>query len=176
LQSGDLLSTGKPRGHLPGLGGRELERNRLPAYRDHPTVRVVLGPQDDYFGEDTIRVFLSEEYAISSTSDRMGLRLQGPRLTHRAASEIVSSGIALGAIQVPPNAQPIILTADHQTAGGYPVIATIIRADMPLLAQCVPGQSTVRFAAVSIDEAQSIYRESASRWLPVDPGLDAVAF
>jgi len=176
LEAGDLLATGAPRGHLPSLAGRALPPNRCPRYSDSPTVRVVLGPQDDYFKPETIQTLLSQEYAVSGTSDRMGLRLQGAPLEHRGAAEIISNGIALGAIQVPPNAQPIVLTADHQTAGGYPVIATIIRADMPLLAQCVPGQSRVRFTAVSVEEAQAIYRAAATRWQPEESVPDAVAF
>ncbi|MDE3091858.1 MAG: hypothetical protein KGJ80_21000, partial [Chloroflexota bacterium] len=123
-----------------------------------------------------LEVLLSQAYEISAMSDRMGLRLQGPPLEHRGAAEIISNGIALGAIQVPPNAQPIILTADHQTAGGYPVIATVVRADLPLLAQCVPGQSRVRFAVVSLEEAQAIYRAFATRWQPDEPQADVFAF
>jgi len=176
LQAGDLLSTGEPCGHRPSLAGRALPLDRRPAYGDHPVVRVVLGPQDDYFSAETIRVFLSEEYAVTATSDRMGLRLQGTPLEHRGAAEIISNGIALGSVQVPPNAQPIILTADRQTAGGYPVIATVIRTDMPLLAQCVPGQSRVRFQVVSVEDAQAIYRAASSRWQPDELAPDAVAF
>jgi antagonist of KipI len=176
LQAGDLLSTGEPRGHLPSLAGRALPPDRRPAYGDHPVVRVVLGPQDDYFGAETIRVFLSEKYAVTATSDRMGLRLQGAPLEHRGAAEIISNGIALGSIQVPPNAQPIVLTVDRQTAGGYPVIATVIRADIPLLAQCVPGQSLLRFQAVLVEDAQAIYRATASHWQPDELAPDAVSF
>ncbi len=176
LQAGDILSIGETRGHLPSLAGRAAPENRRQAYSDHPTVRVVLGPQDDYFDAETIQILLSREYAVGETSDRMGLRLQGARLAHRGAAEIISNGIALGAIQVPPNGQPIVLTADHQTAGGYPVIATIIRTDMPLLAQCVPGRSSVRFQSCAVDEAQAIYRASSIRWQPEESALDGVAF
>ncbi len=158
LKSGDVLSVNPPRGHPSNLAGRWLPEAGIPNYSDSPTVRVILGPQDDYFDSHSVHLFLSQEYQVGLLSDRMGLRLQGPSLQHTGAKEIISSGIALGAIQVPPDGQPIILMADRQTAGGYPVIATVIRADIPLLAQCVPGQSRVRFRAVTLDEAQEGYR------------------
>ena len=176
LQAGDMLAAGATRVHLSGLAGRSLAIETRPRYLDNPTVRVVLGPQNDYFTPEAIEVFLSEVYEVSTTSDRMGLRLQGPPLTHKGAKEIISCGIALGAIQVPPNAQPIILTADRQTVGGYPVIATVIRSDTPLLAQYVPGHSRVRFKEVSIEEAQEIYRVSTSKWKPPEAEPDVVAF
>ena len=77
----------------------------------------------------------------------MGYRLQGPHLAHRGAAEIISAGVVTGAVQVPADGQPIVLMADHQTSGGYPVIATVLSADIPLLAQCLPG-SRLRFAPI----------------------------
>ena len=176
LRTGDMPAAGETRVHLSGLAGRSLAIENRPRYLDDPIVRVILGPQNDYFTPEAIEQFLAEEFEVTITSDRMGLRLHGPPLTHKGAKEIVSCGIAPGAIQVPPNAQPIILTADRQTVGGYPVIATVIRSDLPLLAQCVPGQSRVRFKAVSMAEAQEIYRGSISKWKPEDVEPDAVAF
>jgi KipI family sensor histidine kinase inhibitor len=163
LQAGDMLSIAETARHLPAGAGRMVENDSIPRYSHHPLVRVVLGPQANYFSDEIIQTLLSNEYAVSATSDRMGLRLQGALLTHQRAKEIISNGIALGAIQVPPNAQPIILMADRQTVGGYPVIATVIRADMPLLAQCIPGSSTVRFRVVTLQEAQEIYRAENAR-------------
>jgi KipI family sensor histidine kinase inhibitor len=176
LQAGDVLAIGETRAHLPSLAGRVLPEEQRPAYRDDPAVRVVLGPQDDFFARQVIETFFAQLFEVSATSDRMGLRLQGALLPHKGASEIVSNGVALGAIQVPPNAQPIILMADRQTAGGYPVIATVIRADIPLLAQCLPGQSRVRFRAVAIEEAQAIYRAEARKWQPQDSLPEVFAF
>lgn len=175
LQPGDILSVGRIQRHLPSLAGRQLGEHR-PGYSDHPVVRVVLGPQDEYFTPDAIETLLSQEYQGSTTSDRMGLRLQGPPLIHKGAKEMVSSGIAPGSIQVPPDAQPIVLMADRQSVGGYPLIATIIRSDIPLLAQCLPGQSSVRFQAISVEEAQSIYRAEQNRWRPEGLEQDAIAF
>ncbi len=176
VQAGDRLSVGPVHLHLPSLAGRSLApEHRLP-YSDHPVVRVVLGPQDDYFTSDAIETLLSQAYHVSTTSDRMGLRLQGPPLAHKGAKEMISSGIPLGAIQVPPDAQPIVLVADRQSVGGYPLIATIIRRDIPLLAQCLPGQSSVRFQAISVEAAQAIDRAAAKRWRLEEGQPDALAF
>ena len=97
-------------------------------------VRIVLGPQEDYFTPAGLRTLLESTYAVSQASDRMGMRLEGPALEHSAKGyNIVSDGIAHGSIQVPGNGLPIILLADRQTTGGYPKIATVISADLPAL-------------------------------------------
>jgi antagonist of KipI len=159
LQRGDLIPVGQVHYPLPERAGRTFPRHLTVNYSDAPEVRVVLGPQDDYFTEAGVAAFLSGEYTVSSTSDRMGCRLQGPPITHKDATGIISDGIPLGTVQVPPDGQPIVMMADRQTTGGYPKIATIASADIPLLAQCAPGQSSVRFRAVSVEEAQASYRE-----------------
>ena len=159
LQRGDLIPVGQVHYPLPERAGRTFPRHLIADYSDAPEVRVVLGPQDDYFTEAGIAAFLSGEYTVSSASDRMGCRLQGPPITHKDATGIISDPIPLGAVQVPPDGQPIVMLADRQTTGGYPKIATVASADIPLLAQCVPGQSSVRFRVVSVEEAQASYRE-----------------
>lgn len=121
-------------------------------------IRVVLGPQDDYFTEGAIESFLSMTYTISSQSDRMGYRLHGPTLAHARGYDIVSDGIVPGSIQVPGSGQPIVLLADAQTTGGYPKIATVISADLPLLGRRRPG-ATVRFCAVTQEQAEQARRE-----------------
>ena len=169
LQEGDGLAVGKVAGHLASGAGRWLPPVRRPAYDDRPTVRVVLGPQDDSFTPEALRMLFSQSYQVKASADRMGLRLSGPPLARAGAREAISGGVVLGAIQVPPDGQPIILMADRQTAGGYPVIATVILNDIPLLAQCLPGLSSVRFEAVSLDEAQAIYRATSEAWRPDEP-------
>ena len=159
LKEGDLIPLGQTALHLPSLAGREFQPGCIPNYSDSPEVRVVLGPQDDYFTEEGIATFLSSEYKVSPTSDRMGYRLQGPEIAHKGRADIISDGIALGSVQVPADKQPIVMMADRQTTGGYPKIATVISADIPLLAQCMPGASTVTFKAVAVEEAQARYRE-----------------
>jgi biotin-dependent carboxylase-like uncharacterized protein len=133
----------------------ELPMRTLPARRaDTGPIRVVLGPQDDYFTAETIRQFLDSEWRISPTSDRMGYRLDGPRLTHAKGHNIVSDGIANGHIQIPGNGQPLVLLADRGTTGGYPKIACIATVDLGRFAQSPVG-SAVRFRAVSIEDAQT---------------------
>jgi biotin-dependent carboxylase-like uncharacterized protein len=159
LKQGDRIPVGRVNYSLPERAGRTFPRHLVPNYSDAPEIRVVLGPQDDYFTKAGIADFLSGEYAVSSTSDRMGCRLQGPPITHKGATGIISDPIPLGAIQVPPDGQPIVMLVDRQTTGGYPKIATVASADIPLLAQCAPGQSRVRFRAAGVEEAQASYRE-----------------
>ena len=112
------------------------------------TVRVVRGPQDDHFDEGALRLFLAEPWRVGATSDRIGCRLEGPRLAHRGPSEIVSDGLVPGAVQVPPDGAPIVVMPDGPTTGGYPKIATVVAADLALLAQLVPGEGEVHFQAV----------------------------
>jgi 5-oxoprolinase (ATP-hydrolysing) subunit C len=115
-------------------------------------LRFVPGPQADAFTDAAMARFCRAPYTLSPHSDRMGYRLEGEKLAHAHGHDIVSDGIAFGAIQVPGDGLPIVLMADRQPTGGYPKIGTVIRADLPRLAQCRAGD-TVRFRAVSTDEA-----------------------
>ncbi|NLE77440.1 MAG: biotin-dependent carboxyltransferase [Chloroflexi bacterium] len=160
LKAGDRLPVGPTR--APVDGGRAMPVGDRPPYGDDVTVRVVLGPQDSYFTHEGLDRFLGSVYMVSPASDRMGYRLQGPEVTHRERTQIISDGLPLGAVQVPPDRQPIVMMADHQTTGGYPKIGTVIAADIPLLAQCMPGLSQVCFAAVTLAEAQAAYRAMAA--------------
>jgi 5-oxoprolinase (ATP-hydrolysing) subunit C len=123
-------------------------------------VRVVLGPQDDYFTPEGVETFLSAIYTVSGEADRMGYRLSGPAIRHAKGHNIVSDGIVTGSVQVPGGGEPIVMMADRQTTGGYPKIATVISADLRVLAQRRPGQ-TVRFAAIDVRDAQRLARERA---------------
>jgi biotin-dependent carboxylase-like uncharacterized protein len=137
------------------------------------TVRVVLGPQQDYFADDQISAFLAGPWTISAKRDRMACFLDGPRLTHARGYNIVSDGIAMGAIQVPGDGRPIVLMADRQSTGGYPKIATVIGPDLGRLAQARPG-AKFRFEAVSIEQAVTARREEAAalaRGIVVEPLL-----
>ncbi|WP_316860432.1 biotin-dependent carboxyltransferase family protein [uncultured Cohaesibacter sp.] len=116
-------------------------------------IRVVLGPQDDYFGTEAITGFLSQTYRISQEANRMGVRLLGEPIGHLKGADINSDGIVTGSIQIPGNGLPIILLADHQTTGGYPKIATVIRADVARLGRMVPG-SELSFLKVGIEDAE----------------------
>lgn len=125
-----------------------------------PRIRVVLGPQDDYFTPEAVASFLSAPYEVTRAADRMGIRLQGPPLAHEKGFNIVSDGIAPGSIQVPGDGQPIILLADRQTTGGYPKIATVASVDLPALGRSGPG-TILNFEAISVEEAENLRREQA---------------
>lgn len=122
-------------------------------------IRVVWGPQEDYFTPAARDLFVASSYRISRDSDRMGSRLEGPQLDHdpERGSEIISDGIVPGAIQVPGNGAPIVLLADGPTVGGYPKIATVISVDLPILATLQPGRS-ISFRAVNTATAEQLLR------------------
>ncbi len=163
------------RAGIGGIDGRALRAgDRLPLLLAAPSgpdlaaikavdpgigpIRVVLGPQEDYFTADGLQTFLAAGYTITANADRMGIRLTGIPIEHGPKGyNIVSDGIATGAIQVPGSGEPLILLADRQTTGGYPKIATVITADLPRLGQARPG-SVLRFAAISRAEALSVLR------------------
>jgi allophanate hydrolase len=153
LRAGDVL----PLTHPNGGESAELSLREPPALRHDAPIRVVLGPQDDHFTEAAIAALLGAEFTVSKSADRMGMRLDGPSLRHRHGYNIVSDGIATGAIQVPGSGQAILLLADHQTTGGYPKIATVISADLPVVGRKRPGEK-IRFAAVSAEEGEYLRR------------------
>ena len=132
-------------------------------------IRVVMGPQDDYFTDTGKTTFLSSYYTITLLSDRMGYRLDGPEIEHRGDYNIVSDGIAPGSVQVPGTRKPIVLLADRQTTGGYPKIATVITADLSRLGQMAPGE-VIHFKAISIEEAEREYIRM-NRFLEKIPSL-----
>ncbi|WP_405946700.1 biotin-dependent carboxyltransferase family protein [Streptomyces prunicolor] len=110
-------------------------------------LRVTLGPRDDWFTPEAVRTFTSRAYRVSSASNRIGLRTEGPALERSLTGELPSEGMVLGAVQVPPDGRPVVFLADHPTTGGYPVIAVVRPSDLPAAAQAVPG-TPVRFVAV----------------------------
>ena len=122
------------------------------------TLRVILGPQREAFSDDAIARFLGESFCVGATSDRIGCRLSGPPLEHAGAPEIVADGMVPGCVQVPPDGRPIVALADGPTTGGYPKVATVIGADLPLLAQALGGEGRVRFEALSVEEARQAAR------------------
>ncbi|HET6522491.1 MAG TPA: biotin-dependent carboxyltransferase family protein [Geminicoccaceae bacterium] len=136
---------------------KEMAVGGPPDYGSGP-VRVVPGPQDDHFTGAAVETFLSSEYVVSKDADRMGLRLEGPKLEHRDGWDIVSDGIVTGSVQVPGSGLPIVLLVDHQTAGGYTKIATVISADLPRVGRMLPGQR-LAFRAVVVEEAEALRRE-----------------
>lgn len=152
LQKDDVIKFRKPNPDLRGLNIRHISPEFVP--RLEYKIRVVLGPQDDMFTEHGIGTFLSESYVVTPEFDRMGCRLDGEIIEHKGESgDIISDGIAFGAIQVPTAGKPIIMLSDRQTTGGYTKIANVISADFRILAQLKAGDR-VRFAQVSVAAAQ----------------------
>jgi biotin-dependent carboxylase-like uncharacterized protein len=137
LKAGDRLPLGE-RG-APGA----LTARPAPAIEPRPDgplrLRVLPGPQVDYFAGDALEVLQSAAYTVGGKSDRMGFRLEGPVLAHARGADIISDATPLGVLQVPASGQPILLMADRQTAGGYPKIATVIAADVSAAGQLGPG-------------------------------------
>lgn len=164
LQPGDLLPLGPPPDPRPpaALAGRLLAEANRPPYAEALTVEVVLGPQLGAFSQAALAAFLTATFTVTTEADRMGYRLAGPALTP-ARGDLLSEGMALGAIQVPAGGQPIVMLADRPTTGGYPKIATVTRADVPLLAQCPPGQGQLRFRATSVAAAHGRYQDRLAR-------------
>ena len=159
LQAGDVLPVGPPARPPLELAGRYLPEEKRPAYDERLTVEVIPGPQADRFTEEGRETFLSSEYKISLSSDRMGYRLEGPPVAHSAGADIISDGLAAGSVQVPASGQPIVMMSDRPTTGGYPKIATVVSADLPLLAQSPPGTGRLRFRETTVEAAQARWRD-----------------
>lgn len=155
LNSGDEI----PLGDRPiDNTGSYLPKESIPVYSKDNTIRVIFGPQDDYFTDEAKEIFLNSQYTITTEADRMGYRLDGPKIQHREGPDIISDGIVFGSIQVPGHGSPIIMMADRQTTGGYTKIATVITPDLSTLSQIGPGNS-MNFKSISIEESHRIYRE-----------------
>ena len=132
-------------------------KRRRPVYGQEITVRVIPGPQADYFTAQGYRTLWEQPFSVSPKSDRMGLRLDGPTIETVGGSDIVSDGIALGSIQVTSGGQPIILLADRQTTGGYAKIGTVCSFDIPKLAQLKPG-GIIHFEEITVEAAQRLLK------------------
>ena len=133
-------------------------------------IRVIWGPQDDYFSENGRQTFVSSDYRVSKEADRMGIRFEGPTIEHSKGADIISDGIGPGAIQVPGAGLPIVLLGDRQTVGGYSKIATVASVDLPRLGR-LPSGRTVRFTAITVDEAEALRREQQTRLANAIAGL-----
>ena len=121
-------------------------------------IRVLKGPQFNYFSKESKRNFFLKDYKITNLTDRMGMRLEGSNIKNIVSTNIRSEGITKGAIQVPADGQPIILLTDYPTIGGYPKIANVISADYHLLIQKIPGEK-IYFKNVELNEAEQLYKE-----------------
>ena len=164
LEKDDVIAFRAPKTELKNMKDRSLYPEFVP--RKEYTVRVVLGPQDDAFTDAGIQTFLSEVYTVTPEFDRMGCRLEGAAVAHKESGDIISDGIAFGAIQIPSAGKPIIMLADRQTTGGYTKIANVITADFRIIGQLKAGDK-VRFEKVSIAHAQDalLTQRTALNWL-----------
>lgn len=169
LQPDDVLKVAAASSQKP-IVPVQLPEQWVKRYENSCKVRVLLGPQEDYFTEKGIQTLLQSSYVVSDEADRMGYRLQGAIIEAGKKPDIVSDALCQGAIQVPGHGMPIIMMADRQTTGGYAKIATVISPDLSFLAQTKPGD-TICFALSTEQEAVSALRlenqayENAARWL-----------
>lgn len=159
LRAGDALPVGRepaspPRSIDPAAAVRALDSTRLADWYRRDVLRVTPGPQHDWFTAEAHRVLADAAWRVTEGSDRMGLRLDGAPLARRREGELLTEGVALGAVQVTPDGLPLVLFVDHQTTGGYPKIASVAAVDLHLLGQLRP-RDTVRFAPIGFDEARA---------------------
>lgn len=172
LKKGDKINIKAPKTNLPNFNNRFVSPDDFSS--NEITLRVIRGPQDDYFTKKGINTFFTSTYTVSDEADRMGVRLTGEIIEHVEDGNMISDGIAFGSIQVPSNGQPIIVLADRQTTGGYTKIATVASFDLPLIGQAKPGVK-IKFKEISIEEAQQIYLEECAELRELEKRLNRVA-
>jgi antagonist of KipI len=149
LSAGDVISVAGLQA-APAISGRHLALHELPDYADH-TLAAIGGPHVTRLGAEGRNALFGSAFQVSRDADRMGYRLEGPML-ELSGDELLSFGLVFGAVQVPRSGHPILLMADHGTAGGYPVVATVAGAALPVAAQLMPGDE-LTFAEVAIEAA-----------------------
>ncbi len=164
LRDGDVLRSVPSARRLSGRWS--IDERVLPRYSTEPTVRVIPGAHAHEFGEALYR----SRFGVSAKSNRMGIRLEGPRLERAGGDDLVSTAVAPGTIQVPPDGNPIVLIADAQTLGGYPRVGHVASVDFPLLAQLAPGDG-VRFSRTTVGEAHALARSEEHRIALLHQGL-----
>jgi len=153
LRKGDVLPVGAP--------SEDVVAHRIPSARLHSlwprkVLRVTDGPQIDTFSEQARRAFFRSKFRVTEQSDRTGLRLEGPAITCQAGGDMITEGVPLGAIQITPSGQPIILFVEQQTTGGYPKIANVIGVDLHRLGQLRP-RTDIRFERISLRVARALW-------------------
>lgn len=153
LRAGDVLRHHEP---LVQPARRALAASLRPSYDS--TVRMIAGAHQPLLGPASREALFGSALRVSQRSDRMGYRLEGANLVLRAPVELLSAGVAAGTLQLPPGGAPILLMADHQTTGGYPIVGHVATVDLGKVAQLRPGDA-IRFAGISLDEAQRLYLE-----------------
>jgi antagonist of KipI len=155
LRKGDRLEIGTDESLFRR---RRISPEGLEALRPRSTIRVTDGPQSDWFSEAAWVVFCQAVFQVSEKSNRMGIRLEGSPIPIDTSREMITEGVSLGAIQVTPSGQSIILFVEQQTTGGYPKIANVISSDLHCLGQLRPRES-IRFERIEMNEARSLLVE-----------------
>ncbi|HEX8817606.1 MAG TPA: biotin-dependent carboxyltransferase family protein [Terriglobales bacterium] len=155
LRKGDVLVVGPA---PQPFHTRALASHATDLLAQRKTFRITPGPQVEKFSEPSRQLFYESTFSIAEESDRLGLRLTGPAIHANSHREMITEGVSLGAIQITPEGQPIILFVDQQTTGGYPKIANVITADLPSLGQLRP-RDQVRFEPVNWDAARQLLIE-----------------
>jgi len=152
LRKGDRLELGAV---IPVVRKRSLAPKMLERFQPRKVIRVTDGPQSDWFEDSAWQTFCSGAFRVTEQSNRMGIRLEGPSIPLDSSREMITEGVSLGAVQVPPSGQPIILFVDQQTTGGYPKIANVISADVHSLGQLRP-RDVIRFERIEMSAARSL--------------------
>ncbi len=176
LQGGDAIPLAK--GEAPERDERVLDSSDLAPPR---RLRVLEGPQDDYFSDSERSVFFGRDYVVGPGWSRMGMRLEGTPVRHSRGYDVASDGVVRGSIQIPGDGLPVVLLAEHQTTGGYPKIGAVISADLPALGRLACG-APIAFERVTLEEAEEAARAMAAfverlpaRCRPVAAALDLPA-
>lgn len=162
LKAGDVINSGEPAPLWRRLGGFRLPEEAIPAYTAGEPLAIMTGLQEEAFTDKGKQVLFESEYIVTAQSDRMGCRLEGPKVEHtERGADIVSDAIPLGAVQIPGHGMPIIMLADRQTTGGYTKIGVLTPLSIASLVQKVPG-TKVRFRAASVEEGALEQRRIAA--------------
>jgi biotin-dependent carboxylase-like uncharacterized protein len=155
LRKGDILHMGNAANVAMH---QSIPHETIERLRPRKVLRATVAPQTDLFSADAVRVFYTNPYTVTEESNRMGLRLEGVALKTAHSGQMITEGVSIGAIQVPPGGQPIILFVEQQTTGGYPKIANVVSADLPSVGQLRP-RDEIRFEFVTPTVALALIRD-----------------
>lgn len=156
LKKGQLIETGEL--YTEVTERVSTSHSLRPRYSKAPTLRVIDGPEWDFMTRDSRESFEDLDFSVTNDSDRMGFRVSGSLALEPRAKALVSGPVTFGTVQLPPDGKPIVLMADHQTTGGYPRVASVVAADLPLLSQLQPRMA-FGFKRVSADHAVELLKE-----------------
>jgi antagonist of KipI len=155
LRKGDVLQLGKSK---KSIARKKVSQALLLHLKPRKKIRVTEGPQFDQFSAEAQELFFRSTFCVSEDSNRLGIRLTGVQIPLSGAGEMITEGVTLGAVQIPPSGQPIILGVEQQTTGGYPKIANVIGVDLHRLGQLRP-RDEIRFERTSLAVARSLWIE-----------------